>query len=139
MQLALQQAQAALALDEVPIGAVIVAGGQVIARGHNMVERLGDATAHAEMIAVTAAMEALGGKYLEEASLFVTIEPCAMCAGALRWAQLGRLVYGAPEEKYGYTRFAPPLLHPKTQVRAEVMATECSELITGFFQSKRRS
>jgi tRNA(adenine34) deaminase len=137
MQQALLQAQQAFEEEEVPIGAVIAVGGRIIARGYNMVERLGDATAHAEMITITSAMDYLGGKYLDEATLYVTIEPCGMCAGALRWAQLERLVYGAREEKCGFSQFQPRLLHPRTQVQAGVMAEECSELMRSFFKSKR--
>jgi tRNA(adenine34) deaminase len=137
MKQALAEAKAAGADGEVPIGAVVVCGGKVIARGHNMTERLNDSTAHAEMIAITAATEALGGKYLQDCTLYVTVEPCPMCAAATCWAQLGRLVYGAPDPRRGYTLFSPSLLHPKTQVSSGVMLEECSALVTEFFKNKR--
>ena len=137
MKQALAEAKAAAADGEVPIGAVVVCGGKVIARGHNMTERLNDSTAHAEMIAITAATEALGGKYLQDCTLYVTVEPCPMCAAATSWAQLGRLVYGAPDPRRGYTLFSPSLLHPKTQVSSGVMLEECSSLVTVFFKNKR--
>ena len=121
MQQALREARAAEAEGEVPIGAVVVLGDSVIARAHNQTERLGDATAHAEMLAFTAAAEHLGGKYLQECTLYVTVEPCPMCAAATAWAQLGRLVYGAADPRRGYTLFSPSLLHPKTQVSSGVM------------------
>ena len=121
MKQALAEAKAAQADGEVPIGAVIVCNGRIIARGHNMTERLNDSTAHAEMIAITAATEALGGKYLQDCTLYVTVEPCPMCAAATAWAQLGRLVYGAADPRRGYTLFSPSLLHPKTQVSSGVM------------------
>ena len=134
---ALREAAAAGAEDEVPIGAVVTCRGRIIARGHNMTERLHDPTAHAEMIALTAATEALGGKYLDDCTLYVTVEPCPMCAAALGWAQLGRLVYGAPDPRRGYTRFSPSLLHPRTEVRAGLLADECAVLVTDYFKSKR--
>ena len=137
MKQALAEAKAAGTDGEVPIGAVVVCGGKVIARGHNMTERLNDSTAHAEMIAITAATEALGGKYLQDCTLYVTVEPCPMCAAATCWAQLGRLVYGAPDPRRGYTLFSPSLLHPKTQVSSGVMLEECSALVTDFFKNKR--
>lgn len=137
MKQALAEAKAAGADGEVPIGAVVVCSGKVIARGHNMTERLNDSTAHAEMIAITAATEALGGKYLQDCTLYVTVEPCPMCAAATCWAQLGRLVYGAPDPRRGYTLFSPSLLHPKTQVSSGVMLEECSALVTDFFKNKR--
>ncbi len=137
MQQALVEAHHAAALDEIPIGAVVVAGGQIIARAHNLTERLTDVTAHAEMQAITAASAALGGKYLTDCTLFVTVEPCVMCAGAIAWAQLGRLVYGAPDEKRGYKRFAPNALHPKTQVQSGILEEECEALMKAFFQKKR--
>ena len=118
---ALKEAANAAAEDEVPIGAVVVCNGRIVGRGHNMTERLKDPSAHAEMIAITAATEALGGKYLDSCSLYVTVEPCPMCAGAMNWAQLGELVYGASDPKRGYTRFTPSLLHPKTKVVAGIM------------------
>lgn len=138
MREALQEARMAGADDEVPIGAVIVCRGRVIAKGHNMTEGLHDPTAHAEMIAITAASEAMGGKYLSDCTLYVTVEPCPMCAAALCWAQVGRIVYGASDPKRGYSLFSPSLLHPKTEVSSGVCADECSELVTSFFKSKRR-
>ena len=137
MREALREAQAAAAEDEVPIGAVVVSRGRVIAKGHNMVEALNDPTAHAEMIAITAACEAVGGKYLTDCTLYVTVEPCPMCAAALGWSQISRIVYGAPDTKRGYTGFSPSLLHPKTEVTAGVLASECSELVSGYFKGKR--
>lgn len=134
---ALKEAHLALEEDEIPIGAVIVCKGRIIGRGHNMTEMLHDPTAHAEMIAVTAATEAVGGKYLGDSTLYVTVEPCPMCAGALNWAQIGRIVYGAPDPKRGYSMSTPSLLHPKTQVRSGVLADECSALMIDFFREKR--
>ena len=134
---ALREARAAGASDEVPIGAVVVCRGRVIARGHNMTERLHDPTAHAEMIALTAATEALGGKYLDDCTLYVTVEPCPMCAAALCWAQLGRLVYGAPDPRRGYSLFSPSLLHPRTEVSAGLLADECGTLVKDYFKNKR--
>ena len=137
MKEALREAQAARSEGEVPIGAVVVARGRIIARGHNMTERLHDPTAHAEMIALTAATEALGGKYLDECTLYVTVEPCPMCAAALCWAQLGRLVYGAPDPRRGYSLFSPSLLHPRTEAASGVLADECAALVKDYFKSKR--
>lgn len=137
MRAALEEARAALAEDEIPIGAVVVCKGRVIGRGHNMVERLADPTAHAEMIALTAATNALGGKYLSDCRLYVTVEPCPMCAAALGWAQLGSLVYGAPDPKRGYSLFTPGLLHPRTEVSSGVLQDECSSLVTEFFKARR--
>ena len=137
MQEALREARAAGAEDEVPIGAVVVCRGRIIARGHNMTERLHDPTAHAEMIALTAATEALGGKYLDACTLYVTVEPCPMCAAALCWAQLGRLVYGAPDPRRGYSLFSPSLLHPRTEAVSGVLADECAALVKDYFKSKR--
>lgn len=137
MRDALREAGQAAAEGEIPIGAVVVCRGRVISRGHNMTERLHDPSAHAEMIALTAATEALGGKYLTDCTLYVTVEPCPMCSGALNWAQLGALVYGAPDPKRGYSLFSPPLLHPKTEVRRCVLAEECSALVSEFFRSRR--
>ncbi len=134
---ALREARAAEAEDEVPIGAVVVCRGRIIAKGHNMTERLHDPTAHAEMIAITSATEAMGGKYLNDCCLYVTVEPCPMCAAAMNWAQLGRIVYGAADPKRGYTRFSPSLLHPKTEVCSGVKENECSEIVSAFFKSKR--
>ncbi len=137
MRDALREAGQAAAEGEIPIGAVVVCRGRVISRGHNMTERLHDPSAHAEMIALTAATEALGGKYLTDCTLYVTVEPCPMCSGALNWAPLGALVYGAPAPKRGYSLFSPPLLHPKTEVRRGVLAEECSALVSEFFRSRR--
>ncbi|MDD6975246.1 MAG: nucleoside deaminase [Bacteroidales bacterium] len=135
---ALKEAANAAAEDEVPIGAVVVCNGRIVGRGHNMTERLKDPSAHAEMIAITAATEALGGKYLDSCSLYVTVEPCPMCAGAMNWAQLGELVYGASDPKRGYTRFTPSLLHPKTKVVAGIMDQECGGMVSDFFKNKRK-
>ncbi len=137
MKLALKEAQKAEAADEIPIGAVIVCNDQVIARAHNLTETLTDVTAHAEMQAITAASSMLGGKYLNQCTLYVTVEPCVMCAGAIAWAQLGRLVYGASDEKRGYTVFAPHALHPKTAVTSGVLEEECAALMRQFFVGKR--
>ena len=137
MRAALEEARAALAEDEIPIGAVVVCKGRVIGRGHNMVERLADPTAHAEMIALTAATNALGGKYLSDCRLYVTVEPCPMCAAALGWAQLGSLVYGTPDPKRGYSLFTPGLLHPRTEVSSGVLQDECSSLVKEFFKARR--
>lgn len=138
MREALKEARQAAEEDEVPVGAVVVCGGRVISKGHNMTERLHDPSAHAEMIALTAATEFLGGKYLKDCCLYVTVEPCSMCASALSWAQLGRLVYGAPDPKRGYSIYSPPLLHPKTSVTRGVLEEECSSLVSGYFKEKRR-
>lgn len=138
MRQALAEARQALQRDEVPIGAVVVCAGRIIGRGHNLTETLTDATAHAEMQAITAASQYLGGKYLPDCTLYVTVEPCVMCAGAIGWAQVGRLVYGAPDEKRGYRRFAPQALHPRTEVTAGVLAGECGQLVKDFFRDKRR-
>ena len=134
MRLALAEAEEAARLGEIPVGAVVVARGQVIARAHNLTERLTDVTAHAEMQAITAAAAALGGKYLNDCTLYVTLEPCVMCAGAIGWSQLGRLVYGASDEKRGYTRFAPQALHPRTEVCAGILADESTRLMQQFFR-----
>ncbi|MCQ2175161.1 MAG: nucleoside deaminase [Bacteroidales bacterium] len=137
MKMALEEAAAAASEDEVPVGAVIVSRGRIVGKGHNMTERLNDPTAHAEMIAITAATEALGGKYLNDCELYVTVEPCPMCAAALNWAQIGKLVYGAGDPKRGFTLFSPSLLHPKTIVRSGIMEKECSTLMTEYFKNKR--
>ena len=137
MRQALIQAEMAFEQDEVPIGAVVVSNFQVIGRGHNQVERLNDPTAHAEMIAITAACETLNSKYLQDCTLFVTIEPCPMCAGALRWAQFARVVYGASEPKHGYSRFGSDMLHPRTMITTSVMAEECAEIMKRFFGKRR--
>lgn len=138
MRLALREAQMACDMGEVPIGCVMVCRDSIVARCHNMTQRLTDVTAHAEMQAITAASEQLGGKYLNECTLYVTVEPCIMCAGALGWAQLGRLVFGCRDEKRGYQRFAPQALHPRTDVLAGVLEQECAELMTSFFRSRRK-
>lgn len=137
MKQALQEAHKAFSEGEVPIGAVIVCRGQVIARGHNLTERLHDVTAHAEMQAITAATEYLGGKYLTNCTLYVTVEPCIMCAGALGWSQIPRVVYGAADEKRGFRRFAPQALHPRCEVVSGVLEDECATLMKTFFQRKR--
>ena len=137
MRDALREAQAALEEGEVPIGAVVVCKGRIIARGHNLTETLNDVTAHAEMQAVTAAASWLGGKYLNDCTLYVTVEPCPMCAAALNWAQVGRIVYGAADPRRGYSLFTPPLLHPRTQVTAGILSDECSALMKEFFKEKR--
>ena len=138
MQDALAQARAAADDGEVPVGAVIVAKGRIIAKGHNMTDQLHDPTAHAEMIAITAATEALGSRYLEDCTLYVTLEPCPMCAAALNWAQLSRLVYGASDPKRGYTLFSPSLLHPRTEVASGLLAGECSTVVSDYFKEKRK-
>ena len=135
--MALAQASEAASEDEVPIGAVIVWRGRLIGKGHNMTERLKDPTAHAEMIALTSATQAMGGKYLNDCTLYVTVEPCPMCAAALCWAQIGRIVYGAADPKRGYSLFTPSLLHPKTEVTSGVLGDECSKIVTDYFKSKR--
>ncbi|GHT11947.1 tRNA-specific adenosine deaminase [Bacteroidia bacterium] len=137
MRAALQEAQQAFAHDEVPIGAVVAHKGRIIARAHNLVETLCDATAHAEMQAITAATNFIGGKYLPDCTLYVTVEPCPMCAAAMYWAQLGTLVYGATDEKRGYSLIAPKVLHPKTPVLSGILENECSVLMKQFFQKKR--
>lgn len=137
MQLALQEARLAFDQGEIPVGVVIVCKDRIIARGHNLTETLNDVTAHAEMQAITAAASTLGGKYLQNCSLYVTVEPCVMCAGALGWAQVSMLIYGASDPKRGYSVFAPQALHPKTIVVKGVLEAECSGLMTNFFQSLR--
>ena len=137
MRRALEQARLAYEKDEVPVGAVVVCRDRIIARAHNLTETLTDVTAHAEMQAITAAADALGGKYLDPCTLYVTVEPCTMCAGALGWAQLGRLVYGASDPKRGFSVYAPEALHPKTEVTAGVMEVECAALMKDFFKKKR--
>ena len=137
MKMALAEADAARREDEIPIGAVITCQGRIIARAHNLTETLNDVTAHAEMQAITAAANQLGGKYLQDCTLYVTVEPCVMCAGALGWSQISRIVYGAPDEKRGYRSFAPGALHPKTEVEEGVMCEECTRLMTEFFKKKR--
>ena len=137
MREALREARAAAAEREVPIGGVVVCGGRIIARAHNLTERLTDVTAHAEIQLIGMAADYLGGKYLNDCTLYVTVEPCPMCAAALAWAQLGRLVYAAPDPKRGYTLFTPSLLHPRTEVTAGPLAPEAAALMTEFFKSQR--
>ncbi len=137
MREALKEAQKAGEKDEVPIGAVIVCQNQIIARAHNLTETLNDPTAHAEMQAITAATNYLGGKYLDQCTLYVTIEPCPMCAGALYWAQLGRLVYGSTDPKRGFSLFERKILHPKTTISFDILRDDCSSLVTKFFLKKR--
>ncbi len=137
MRMAIAEAQAAAEAGEIPVGAVVVSKGIVIARAHNLTETLNDVTAHAEMQVITAAANYIGGKYLDQCTLYVTLEPCVMCAGALGWSQLGRLVYGADDEKRGYSNFAPEALHPKTTITRGILAEESQELIRSFFKKKR--
>ena len=137
MREALAEAKAAALEEEIPIGAVIVCKGRIIGKGHNMVERLHDATAHAEMIAITAATEALGGKYLQDCTLYVTVEPCPMCAAALNWSQISRIVYAASDPRRGYSLYSPSLLHPRTEVLSVILAEECGSLVRDYLKSKR--
>ncbi len=137
MSLALSEAHKALQEGEVPIGAVVVVGDSIVGRGHNLVERLADATAHAEMQAITAATSTLGGKYLADATLYVTLEPCAMCAGAIAWSQLGEVVWGADDPKRGFRRYSDSILHPRTKVRSGICGEECEELMRTFFAKLR--
>ena len=136
MKQALLEAEKAFERGEVPVGAVVVCKDRIIARAHNLTETLTDVTAHAEMQAITAAASAIGGKYLSDCTLYVTVEPCVMCAGAIAWSQMGTLVFGAEDEKRGYQRYAPEALHPKTFVKKGVMADECATLMMQFFASK---
>lgn len=138
MRKALDEAQAAFEAGEIPVGAVVVCGDRIISRAHNLTETLCDVTAHAEMQAITAAANTLGGKYLKDCTLYVTVEPCTMCAGAIGWSQLSRIVYGAADEKRGYSRYAPQAFHPKTVVVSGVLEEECKALMKDFFKSKRR-
>ena len=138
MRMALDEAKNAYDKGEVPVGAIIVCKGRVIARAHNLTELLGDVTAHAEMQAITSAANNLGGKYLNECTLYVTVEPCVMCAGAIGWAQLARVVYGASDDKRGFVRYAPAAMHPKTEVEAGVLAEDCAALMKQFFLERRR-
>jgi tRNA(adenine34) deaminase len=137
MKKALEEARMAFEEGEIPVGAVIVCKDRILARAHNLTEKLIDVTAHAEMQAITAAANGLGGKYLEECTLYVTLEPCPMCAGAIGWAHIGRLVYGASDPKHGYTVFAPEVLHPKTEVVSGIMEEESSALLKNFFKERR--
>jgi tRNA(adenine34) deaminase len=143
MKQALREAERALAEEEVPVGAVVVMNDKIIARGYNQVEKLNDCTAHAEIIALTSAFHYLGSKYLPEASVFITVEPCLMCVGALHWSKVGRVVYGADDEKNGFKKYVNPLtgvspFHPKTILEKGIMKEECAELMKRFFQARRR-
>lgn len=137
MRKALAEAEEAYKAGEIPVGAIVVCRGRIISRAHNLTETLCDVTAHAEMQAITAAANTLGGKYLTDCTLYVTVEPCIMCAGATGWAQIPRIVYGASDEKRGFQRFAPHAMHPKAEVVSGVLETECSELMKEFFMSRR--
>ena len=137
MKQALLEAEKAARGGEIPVGAVVVCQGRIIARSHNLTETLTDVTAHAEMQAITAAANYLGGKYLTNCTLYVTVEPCVMCSGAIAWSQLGRLVFGAADEKRGYQKYAPQALHPKTVVEQGVLAEECGQLMKDFFKKRR--
>lgn len=137
MRRALDEAMQAYDEGEIPIGAIVVAGGRIIARAHNLTETLCDVTAHAEMQAITAAANALGGKYLTDCTIYVTVEPCPMCAGALGWSQIKRIVYGAPDIKRGFREYAPRALHPKTEAIGGVLEEECKALMQNFFKSRR--
>ena len=137
MRLALEEAKLALEADEVPIGAIIVAGGRIVGRGHNLVETLVDVTSHAEIQAITAASSTIGGKYLNDCTLYVTVEPCPMCAGALAWSQIGRIVYGASDPKRGFSTIAGNMLHPKTVVTSGILHQECEALMKNFFAKLR--
>lgn len=137
MRKALAEAEAAFEAGEIPVGAVVVCRGRVISRAHNLTETLCDVTAHAEMQAITAAANMLGGKYLTDCTLYVTVEPCVMCAGAIGWAQIPRIVYGAADDKRGYSMFAPRAFHPKAEVRRGVLADECAGLMVSFFKDRR--
>jgi len=139
MRQAFQEARAAYDENEVPIGAVIVSENRIIARAHNLTETLNDVTAHAEMQAITAASDMLGSKYLTKCTLYVTVEPCVMCAGALSWAQIGRVVYGASDEKRGFTKYFPDIMLPKTEIKGGVMADDCGDFVSAFFQEKRHN
>jgi tRNA(adenine34) deaminase len=137
MREALREARLAADAGEIPIGAVVVWKGRIIGRGHNQTERLHDTTAHAEMLAITSATETMGGKYLTDCTLYVTVEPCPMCAGALAWAQVGRIVYGAPDQRRGYSLFSPSLLHPRTEAVGGILQEKCVQLMLDFFRDKR--
>ena len=137
MRQAIREAEQAFKVDEIPVGAVIACGDRIVGKGHNLTERLNDVTAHAEIQAITAAAENIGGKYLRDCTLYVTVEPCVMCAGALAWSQIGKIVFGAFDEKAGYRRFGNRLLHPKTQVIGGILEAECSDLMVAFFRKKR--
>ena len=134
---ALKEAQKAYEKGEIPVGAIIVAQNRIIARAHNLTETLRDVTAHAEMLAITAAAESIGSKYLRDCTLYVTLEPCVMCAGALGWSQIGHIVFGASDAKKGFSQIAPKSLHPKTSVESGILATSCEEILIDFFKSRR--
>jgi tRNA(adenine34) deaminase len=138
MKEALREAQKAYDEGEIPVGAVVVMGGRIVGRGHNQTERLNDVTAHAEIIAISAAAQTIGAKYLPEATLYVTVEPCTMCAGAIAWAQVGRLVYGTGDEKRGFSRLKPAVLHPKTTIETGTLCDDCKALMQSFFQGLRK-
>jgi tRNA(adenine34) deaminase len=138
MRRALHEAEQAYKEGEIPVGAVVVSQNRIIARTHNLTETLTDVTAHAEMQAITSAANLLGGKYLNECILYVTVEPCVMCAGALGWSQIGKVVYGTPDEKRGFSKFAPGALHPKTELVSGILQNECSALMSDFFREKRK-
>ena len=138
MRMAIVEAERALSKREVPIGAVVVAGDRIIGRGHNLVETLMDATAHAEMQAITAAMSTLGGKYLNDCTLYVTVEPCVMCGGALAWSQIGRVVYGTADAKRGYSTYSERIMHPRTEVVSGILREECEALMQQFFSDLRK-
>ncbi|MCW3788003.1 nucleoside deaminase [Plebeiibacterium sediminum] len=137
MRQALNEAQIAFQKDEIPVGAVVVCNKQIISRAHNLTETLNDVTAHAEMLAITAAAEFLGGKYLNECTLYVTLEPCTMCAGALSWSQIGNITFGASDDKRGFLRHTPPIIHPKTIIKKGILELECSDIVKNFFKNKR--
>lgn len=137
MQMALAEAQKAYSMGEIPVGCIIVADNQIVGRGHNLTETLQDVTAHAEIQAITAAASTLGGKYLTQCTLYVTLEPCVMCAGAIGWAQIRRVVYGATDDKRGFTRFAPHAIHPKCTISTGILEEECKQLVQTFFRNKR--
>lgn len=137
MQMALAEAQKAYNMGEIPVGCIIVADNQIVGRGHNLTETLQDVTAHAEIQAITAAASTLGGKYLPQCTLYVTLEPCVMCAGAIGWAQIRRIVYGAADDKRGFTRFAPHAIHPKCTISTGILEEECKQLVQTFFRNKR--
>ena len=138
MQMAIREARRAAEIDEIPVGAILVSGNRIIGRGHNLTETLNDVTAHAEMQAITAGEGARGAKYLADATLYVTLEPCIMCAGACAWAQIGRLVYGAPDPKRGFSLAGGSILHPKTQVTSGILSEECQHMMASFFKNLRR-
>jgi len=139
MKMAFQEAELAFEKGEVPVGAVVVSRGKIIARAHNLTEQLNDVTAHAEMQAITAAANHLGGKYLDKCTLYVTLEPCGMCAGALYWSQIEKVVFGASDQKRGFHSINQHMIHPKTEILSGIMASECSEIIQRFFQMRRNS